>query len=56
MQASHSKILAGTITQVTPKLDAMIKDFQADEVLVVPLLPNIENRCRTLELLAQAYL
>lgn len=56
MQASHSKILAGTITQVTPKLDAMIQDFQADEVLVVPLLPNIENRCRTLELLAQAYL
>ena len=34
----------------------MVEDFNADEVLIVPLLPGIDNRCRTIELLAQAYL
>ncbi|MCI2773886.1 LLM class flavin-dependent oxidoreductase [Staphylococcus petrasii] len=55
--AQHrARILAGTIEQVKPRLDAMIETFEADEVLVVPLLPGIEQRCRTIELLAHAYL
>lgn len=31
-------------------------EFKADEVLVVPLLPGIDQRCRTIERIAQAYL
>lgn len=55
--AQHrSRILAGTIAQVKPRLDAMIQEFKADEVLVVPLLPGIDQRCRTIERIAQAYL
>ncbi|PTE74606.1 LLM class flavin-dependent oxidoreductase [Staphylococcus devriesei] len=55
--AQHrARILAGTLEQVKPRLDAMIQEFEADEVLVVPLLPGIEQRCRTIELLAHAYL
>ncbi|MFC0138296.1 LLM class flavin-dependent oxidoreductase [Staphylococcus petrasii] len=55
--AQHrARILAGTVEQVKPRLDAMIEAFEADEVLVVPLLPGIEQRCRTIELLAHAYL
>ncbi len=56
IQDTHSSILAGTIDTVKPKLDKMVEDFNADEVLIVPLLPGIDNRCRTIELLAQAYL
>ncbi|WP_210135420.1 LLM class flavin-dependent oxidoreductase [Staphylococcus sp. GDX8P80P] len=52
----RSRILAGTIAQVKPRLDAMIQEFKADEVLVVPLLPGIDQRCRTIERIAQAYL
>ena len=55
--AQHrARILAGTIEQVKPRLDAMIQEFKADEVLVVPLLPGIDQRCRTIERIAQAYL
>ncbi|MCE0453845.1 LLM class flavin-dependent oxidoreductase [Staphylococcus haemolyticus] len=52
----RARILAGTIEQVKPRLDAMIQEFKADEVLVVPLLPDIDQRCRTIEHIAQAYL
>lgn len=52
----RARILAGTIEQVKPRLDAMIQEFKADEVLVVPLLPGIDQRCRTIERIAQAYL
>ena len=41
--------LSRTIEQVKPRLDAMIQEFKADEVLVVPLLPGIDQRCRTIE-------
>lgn len=34
----------------------MIQTFNADEVMVVPLIPDIAQRCRTIELLAQIYL
>ena len=34
----------------------MIQDFNADEVMVVPLIPSIEARCRAVELLAEIYL
>ena len=55
--AQHrARILAGTNEQVKPRLDAMIQEFKADEVLVVPLLPGIDQRCRTIERIAQAYL
>lgn len=56
IQDTRASILAGTIDTVKSKLDKMIEDFSADEVLVVPLLPGIDNRCRTIELLAQAYI
>ncbi|UDI77208.1 LLM class flavin-dependent oxidoreductase [Staphylococcus taiwanensis] len=56
IEQHRARILAGTIDQVKPRLDAMIQAFEADEVLVVPLLPGIDQRCRTIERLAHAYL
>lgn len=56
IQDAHDLILSGTVDTVKPKLDQMIRDYEADEVLVVPLHPDIECRCRTIELLSEIYL
>ena len=52
--SDRARILAAQSSKT--RLDAMIQEFKADEVLVVPLLPGIDQRCRTIERIAQAYL
>lgn len=56
IQNNRSRIIAGTQDSVKSQLDHFIDTFNADEVLIAPLLPGIEHRARTLELLAQLYL
>ncbi|MGZ1631022.1 LLM class flavin-dependent oxidoreductase [Staphylococcus argenteus] len=56
IQAHRARIMAGTKDQVKAQLDDFIATFEVDEMLVAPLIPGIEQRCKTLELLAEVYL
>ena len=53
MTDHRSSILVGTAQSIQPQLDALIEMLEADEVLVSPLLPGIEARCKAIELLAE---
>ncbi|NWK83390.1 LLM class flavin-dependent oxidoreductase [Staphylococcus sp. GSSP0090] len=50
---SRSRMLIGTQENVKIQLDEIIKTFEADEVMIVPLIPGIENRRRAIEIIAQ---
>ncbi|HDC9766209.1 TPA: MsnO8 family LLM class oxidoreductase, partial [Staphylococcus aureus] len=50
IQAHQARIIAGTQEQVRAQLDDFIATFEVDEVLVAPLIPGIEQRCKTLKL------
>ena len=54
IQAHQARIIAGTQEQVKAQLDDFIATFEVDEVLVAPLIPGIEQRCKTLKLLAKS--
>ncbi|HCV4758636.1 TPA: LLM class flavin-dependent oxidoreductase [Staphylococcus aureus] len=56
IQAHQARIIAGTQEQVKAQLDDFIATFEVDEVLVASLIPGIEQRCKTLKLLAEIYL
>ncbi len=57
IQAHQSCIIAGTQEKVKAQLDDFIATFEVlYEVLVAPLIPGIEQRCKTLKLLAEIYL
>ncbi|HHW7917541.1 TPA: LLM class flavin-dependent oxidoreductase [Staphylococcus aureus] len=56
IQAHQARIIAGTQEQVKAQLDDFIATFEVDEVLVATLIPGIEQRCKTLKLLAEIYL
>jgi len=53
---SRARMVVGTKDSVKEQIDTIIQTFNADEVMIVPLIPDIEKRCRTIELLAQIYL
>lgn len=53
---SRARIIAGTKDEVATKLDQFVAHFDADEVIVAPLIPGVKARMRTLELLADIYL
>ena len=54
--AQHrARMVIGTPTQVKAQLDTMIERFDADELLIVPLVPTIEHRSKTLTLCANMY-
>ncbi len=50
IQAHQARIIAGTQEKVKAQLDDFIATFEVDEVLVAPLIPGIEQRCKTLKL------
>lgn len=56
IEQHRARVIAGTKEQVKLKIDRLVEDFQANEVLLVPLHPGIKQRCRTLELLSEIYL
>lgn len=56
IQATRKRMITGDIKQVTGQLNDLIRLLQADEVLIVPLLPHITLRKKAIELLADAYL
>ena len=46
-------MVVGTKATVQTQLKQIIEIFDADELMIVPLIPGIENRSRTIELIAQ---
>jgi len=56
VEANRKRMVTGEISQVTKQLNELIRPIQADEVLMVPLLPGIDARKKAVELMADAYL
>ena len=52
---NRSKIIFGTLEQVVEQLDYMKNYLEVDEIMVVPLVPTIEQRKKTLQKLAKYY-
>ena len=55
VQANRSRMVVGDINSVKGQLDHLVKQFQAVEILIIPLMPKIENRIKALELLADRF-
>lgn len=55
MQSSQRPVIAGTPEQVKEQLEAMAERFDADELVVVTITYDFQARCRSYELLAQAW-
>lgn len=56
IRSNRVRMVVGDITSVKAQLDELIDQFQADEVLMIPLIPGFEARKKAIELLAKAYL
>lgn len=56
IQKNRKRMITGDIDEVKLQLDELISLIQADEILMVPLLPNLRLRKRAIELMAEAYL
>lgn len=55
IQANRFRMVVGDIESVTEKINKMISQFNADEVMFVPLMPGFEARKKAIELLAKAF-
>ena len=56
MKEQRKRMVVGNPQEVKDQLDDYLELSQADELLVIPLVPGIENRKKALQLLAQLYL
>ncbi|WP_373894808.1 LLM class flavin-dependent oxidoreductase [Virgibacillus sp. CBA3643] len=52
IQANRTRMVVGDIESVAEQLKALITQFKADEVLLIPLMPGLEARKKAIELLA----
>ncbi|EHJ56311.1 luciferase family oxidoreductase, group 1 [Streptococcus urinalis FB127-CNA-2] len=52
---NRKRMIVGSPEKVKEQLTPLIEATQADELLMIPLLPGIESRIRALELLANLY-
>ena len=53
IKQNRARMVVGTKATVQTQLKQIIEIFDADELMIVPLIPGIENRSRTIELIAQ---
>ncbi len=56
IQANRTRMVVGDIEHVTTQLNALVTQFKADELLLIPLMPGLEARKKALELLANAFI
>ncbi|MGY3724454.1 luciferase family oxidoreductase, group 1 [Granulicatella balaenopterae] len=56
IQEQRKRMVIGNSKEVKAKLDKYLALSQADELLVIPLVPGFENRKKAVQLLAQLYL
>lgn len=52
VQANRKKRITGNVESVSKQLKALVAQFKADEVLLLPLMPGISARKKAIELLA----
>ncbi|WP_437750703.1 LLM class flavin-dependent oxidoreductase [Staphylococcus shinii] len=50
---NRARMVVGTKATVQSQLEQIIETFDADELMIVPLIPGFENRSRTIELIAE---
>lgn len=50
---NRARMVVGTKATVQSQLEQIIETFEADELMIVPLIPGFENRSRTIELIAE---
>src|SRR5699024_8146064 len=55
-QKDRFRMVVGDIESVKNQINHMIRQFNADEVLFVPLMPGFKARKRAIELLAKAFI
>lgn len=55
IKENRSRMIVGDIDSVKKQLDFLISQFEADEILIIPLMPNIKARKRALKLLAESF-
>lgn len=55
IQANRTRMVVGDVASVKEQLTKLIHQFNADEVLVVPLMPGFDTRKKAIELLAEAF-
>lgn len=55
IQANRIRMVVGDIPSVTEQVNDLIQQFEADEVLFVPLIPGFSAREKAIELLAKTF-
>src|SRR5690625_4907601 len=55
IQEKRTRMVVGDIEKVTTQYNKLTTQFNADEVLLIPLIPGLEARKKALELLAGAF-
>ena len=55
IQANRIRMVVGDIEIVTAQLKELITQFEADELMLIPLIPGLEARKKAIELLAKAF-
>lgn len=56
IQANRTRMVVGDIDKVKRQLNELIVQFNADELLLIPLIPGLEARKIAIELLAKAFI
>ena len=56
IKLNRARMVMGDVKSVTSQLDELTEKFSADELLVIPLMPDIKYRLRAVELLGETYL
>lgn len=56
IRANRNRIIVGDVERATEQLHDLIKQFKADEVLLIPLMPGLEARRKAITLLADSML
>ena len=55
LESNRSRMVVGSAKSVKDQLDQLIEKIDADELLLIPLMPGVNNRHRALELIASIY-
>lgn len=55
LESNRSRMVVGDAASVKLQLERLVETIQADELLLIPLIPGIENRQRALELIAKEF-
>lgn len=55
IKSNRHRMIVGDPKQVKESLDALVNASQAEELLLIPLVPGLDQRIKSLKLLSQLY-